>query len=56
MPPKDSGLTRTEAVGARRRCLASKLLGIGGFGPAIVLGYGGGVCCGGCCGVGVYCM
>ncbi|KAL9135553.1 MAG: hypothetical protein Q9175_003261 [Cornicularia normoerica] len=30
MPPRHSGLTRTDAVGDRRRCLPSRLLGFGG--------------------------
>ena len=50
MPPKESGLIRTDAVGARRRCLLSRLLGAGGPGGGIFLacGFGVGVTVGGC--------
>ncbi len=37
MPPRGSGLTRTDAGGGRRRCLPSRLWGAGGGWQAIIL-------------------
>jgi len=41
MPPKHRGLTRTDALGARSRCLPRALLGGGGEGNAAMIPFQG---------------